>query len=463
VIVVVSNRGPFRFVADADADGGYTARAGAGGVAGALGPMLTAGAAGKGSAWIATALGDGDRAAVRDGAVAAPGIALTLLDIEPRQYRLYYDVVSNGTFWFLHHGLFDLPRRPRFDARFREAWAAYEAVNRAFADATSAAAGGGSTVLVQDFHLALVPGLVRALRPDLRVVHFTHTAFCGPNSIRVLPNDVAHQVCTSMAGGPCGFHSARWARAYEASAREVLGADATVAAPFVAPLGPDPEKLSAESASAETAAATTELDALVGDRMLLLRVDRIDPSKNIVRGFAAYDLLLAEHPEWRERVVFVARLNPSRETLPEYLAYRNEVENAAARVNAQWATPGWQPIVLDTRDDYSRTVSALRRFDVLLVNPVKDGLNLVAKEGAVLNERAGVLCLSPDAGAWDELGEAALAVHPFDLQHTAAALHAALSMPVSDRETRAARLRELASARTPHDWLDDQIKAAQAG
>jgi trehalose 6-phosphate synthase len=436
---------------------------GAGGVAGALGPMLTSGAAGDGGAWIATALGEGDRAAVSDGAIASPGIALTLLDIEPRLYRLYYDVISNGILWFLHHGLFDLPRRPRFDARFREAWAGYETVNRAFADATSEAAGDGDTVLVQDFHLALVPGFVRERRPDLRVVHFTHTAFCGPNSIRVLPTDVAHQLCTSMAGSPCGFHSGRWARAYEASAREVLGAECTVAPTFVAPLGPDPEKLRSVSASPEAATAAAELDELVGDRRLLLRVDRIDPSKNIVRGFAAYELLLAEHPEWRERVVFVARLNPTRETIPEYLAYRNEVETAAARVNEQWATAGWQPIVLDTRDDYSRTVSALRRFDVLLVNPVKDGLNLVAKEGAVLNERSGVLCLSPDAGAWDELGEAALAVHPFDIQQTAAALHAALSMPRDEREPRAARLRELASARTPHDWLDDQIRAARGG
>ena len=459
--VVVSNRGPYRFVADAD--GGYKARLGSGGVAGALGPMLTSGAAGDGGAWIAAALGEGDRAAVRDGAVDAPGIALTLLDIEPHLYRLYYDVISNGILWFLHHGLFDLPRRPRFDARFRDAWAGYETVNRAFADATSEAAGDGATVLVQDFHLALVPGYVRERRPDLRVVHFTHTAFCGPNSIRVLPSDVAHQLCASMVGSPCGFHSGRWARAYEASAREVLGGGAAIVPAFVAPLGPDPEKLRSVSASPEAAAAAAELDELVGDRRLLLRVDRIDPSKNIVRGFAAYELLLTERAEWREEVVFVARLNPTRETIPEYLAYRNEVETAAARLNERWATAGWQPIVLDTRDDYARTVSALRRFDVLLVNPVKDGLNLVAKEGAVLNERAGVLCLSPDAGAWDELGEAALAVHPFDIQQTAGALHTALSMPRDEREPRATRLRELASARTPHDWLDDQIKAARAG
>ena len=139
-----------------------------------------------------------------------------LLALDPRQHRLHYDIVSNATLWFLHHGLFDLPRRPRFDERFREAWDAYVAVNRAFADRVVETASNGDIVLVQDYHLALVPGDLRKRRPDLRVVHFTHTPFCGPNSIRVLPDDVGRAICESMATVPCGFHSRRWARAYEA-------------------------------------------------------------------------------------------------------------------------------------------------------------------------------------------------------------------------------------------------------
>jgi len=456
--VVVSNRGPYRFVARAE--GGYDLRPGAGGVATALGPLLTSGAAGPGAAWIAAAIGDDDRGAVRAGAVEAPGIALTLLDIEPLEYRRFYDIVSNGTLWFLLHGLFDLPRRPRFDHRFREAWDSYTAVSQAFADAAAAAAREGDVVLVQDYQLALVPGMLRNVRPDLRVVHFTHTAFCGPNSIRVLPTDMATSLCTSMASVPCGFHAARWARAYEASAREMLGAGARIAPTFVAPLGPDADALTTVAGSPETAAASAELAELLGDRRLLLRVDRVDPSKNVVRGFAAFDLLLERRPEWRERVVFVARMNPSRESLAEYLGYRNEVEQAVARVNERWSTPGWQPVVLDTRDDFASTVAALCRYDALLVNPVKDGLNLVAKEGPILNRSDGVLCLSPDAGVWDELGDVALAAHPYDLEQCAATLHTALSMPPEERAARADRLRELAGARSPRDWLADQLTAA---
>jgi trehalose 6-phosphate synthase len=459
VTVVVSNRGPYRF--EARPDGGFDPRPGSGGVASALGPLLTAGAAGPGAAWIAAAITDDDRAAVRSGAVPETDIALTMLDIDPAEFRRYYDVVSNGTLWFLHHGLFDLPRRPRFDHHFREAWDSYVSVSQAFANAAASAAGDGDVVLVQDYQLALVPGMLANARPDLRIVHFTHTAFCGPNSIRVLPTATAVALLSSMASVPCGFHAGRWARSYEASAREILGSGCELAPTFVAPLAPDATELTDAAATPAAEAARDELDELVGDRTMLLRVDRVEPSKNIVRGFAAYDQLLEHHAEWRGRVVFVARANPSRESLAEYLGYRNEMEQAVERVNERWSTSDWQPVVLDTSDDFVRTVAALTRYDVLLVNPIKDGLNLVAKEGPILNRRDGVLCLSPDAGAWDELGEAAVETHPYDLEHATAALHTALTMPSAERAPRAARLRELASARTPQDWLTDQLDAAR--
>jgi trehalose 6-phosphate synthase len=458
VTVVLSNRGPYRY--EQGPGGAFVARPGAGGLASSLGPLLLSGSAGAHSAWIAAALSDGDRAAVRAGAVRAPGVQLRLLDLDAQTFRLAYDVVSNGTLWFLYHGLFDLTRRPRFDRRWREAWEAYEAVNVAFTDATAELAHDGDVVLVQDMHLALVPGMLRARRPDLRLAHFTHTPFCGPNSIRVLPGYAATALCESMASAPCGFHARRWARSYEAAAREVLG-DGTPAPTFVAALGPDPDALTQLAASPAARHAATELDAVVGDRTMVLRVDRIDPSKNIVRGFLAYDLLLERHPEWRERVVFVARLNASRESLAEYQAYRREVETAADRVNERWATTGWPPIVLDANDDYPRTVAAMARYDVLMVNAIKDGLNLVAKEGPLVNRRDGVLCLSPGTGAWDDLGVCSLAMHPFDLEQAADALHDALGMPVDERAARAVTLRELAAARTPQDWFDDQLIEAR--
>jgi trehalose 6-phosphate synthase len=244
-----------------------------------------------------------------------------------------------------------------------------------------------------------------------------------------------------------------------ASAHEILETD--VVEPYAAPLGPDPESLIALAESAPVAECAAELDELVGDRKLVLRSDRIDLSKNIVRGFHVYDELLATHPEWRDRVVFVAMLNRSRENLAEYLAYEQEVHQAAVRVNDRWGTDDWQPVVVHTRDDYEQTIAGFTRFDALLVNPVKDGLNLVAKEGPLLNRRDGVVLLSPEAGAYEELADAALAIHPYDIEQGAHALHTALAMPDDERAARATRLCELAEVHTPQSWLRELLNQAR--
>ena len=456
-MIVVSHRGPVAFrTLD---DGTFEARRGAGGVVSALGPLLADHSAT--STWIAAAIGDGDRAASRAGVPKVPGVELVLLDLDERTHHLHYDVVSNGVLWYLYHGLFDLVRRPRFDRRFREAWDAYTAVNEDFARAVLERADEGEVVLVQDYQLALVAELVGSARPDLHVLHFTHTPFCGPNSIRVLPEFAATRLCRAMSTNPAGFHTRRWARAYAASVSEVLGPDTPITDPFAASLGPDVEALEQSAATADARAAARALDDEIGDRQLLLRIDRIEPSKNVVRGFLAFDALLERRAGLRGRVVFVAMLYASRQRLPEYLAYANEIEQAAHRVNERWGTADWVPVVLDLRDDYSRSVAGMQRYDVLLVNPLKDGLNLVAKEAPVLNRRDGSVCLSRDAGAFDELEEAVLPVHPFDLEQTAATLDAALTLPFDERAARAAHLRDLATRRSPSRWLADLLAHAR--
>jgi len=278
----------------------------------------------------------------------------------------------------------------------------------------------------------------------------------------VLPEYVAHAICASLASCTTGFHTDRWARAFRASASEVLGTDAAIGRTFASSFGPDPDTMAAELAGPEVEEEIRALEARVGDRQLIVRSDRMEPSKNIVRGFLAYDLLLEEHPELRERVVMAALLNPSRESLPQYLAYRNEVEQAAARVNERWATPGWDPVILDSRDNYARSLAGLVRSDVLLVNPIRDGLNLVALEGPLANRRNGVLCLSREAGAHDQLHHACLSVQPFDVVQTAATLHEALVMGAAERATRAGELRAHAQANPPSAWLETQLRQAHA-
>jgi trehalose 6-phosphate synthase len=374
---------------------------------------------------------------------------------------MHYDVVSNGALWFLFHDLFDRVRRPAFDRRFRDAWDAYTTVNAAFAAEAAEAAAPNEIVLVHDYQLALAAAQLRELRPDLRIVHFTHTPFCGPDDIRLLPDYAAEALCGALASNPAGFHTARWARAYQQSARAVLGRRATIAPAFAASLGPDVDSLGVVAVSDETHAAAHALDEIVDDRLVIARCDRIELSKNIVRGFHAYDRLLEARPGLRGRVVFVAMLYPSRQTLAAYLAYNSEIEQIVARVNDRWATRDWTPIVLDQRDDFPRSVAAMQRYDVLLVNPIKDGLNLVAKEGPALNRRDGLLCLSPEAGAYEELRKAVLPIHPYDVEDAAGTLDRALATPLDERATIAARLRTLATARNPADWIADLV--AQAG
>ena len=452
-LVVVSNRGPLNFALDGDE---LVTKKAAGGLVNALVPALEGR---DDTVWVAGAISDADRRAAASGPIVTDdGIDVRLLAIDETDHRAYYDVIANSTLWYLYHGLFDRPRRPAFDRRWREAWDRYRDVNVQFASVVVDVAPAESTVLVQDYHLSLLAPVVAKERPDLRLVHFNHTPFCTADEIRLLPDDVAAELLTGLAAHTaCGFHTARWVQHFTSCCEAVLG---DVPATFVAPAAPDLADVVGVAGGAACGSALATLDEAIGDRAFIARVDRIELSKNLLRGFLAFDELLSVHPEWRERVVFGASVYPSRQTLPDYLGYTAEVHGLIDRLNAKWATPGWTPILVDADDNFPASVAVLRRYDVLLVNPVRDGLNLVAKEGAAVNERDGVLVLSRESGVHDELGRWALEVNPFDVSATAEALHAALSMPAAERAERAAGLRAASEARTPHDWLADQTRAA---
>jgi trehalose 6-phosphate synthase len=451
-LVVASNRGPVTFrVGD---DGALVSRRGAGGLVSGIGPLL----AGTGATWIAAAMSEGDRLAASRGALDAEGFRSRLLAIDEETYRLAYDEVCNSVLWFAHHGLWHLVREPVFDRTWPDAWGAYRAVNDAFASAVAEEAPEGATVLVQDYHLCLVGRSLAATRPDLRTVHFSHTPFATPSWLRVLPEASAVELLEGLAAhDACGFHTARWAADYEACARDFGVARART---FVSPLASDPADIRATAASDACATALDDLAARVGDRTVIGRVDRVELSKNLRRGFLAFEDLLTQHPEHRGRVVFAAGAYPSREGVPAYTAYRESVEAEVARINDTFGTADWTPIELDVDDDYPRSVALLRRADVLLVNPIRDGLNLVATEGVLVGERDPVLCLSPGAGVYEYLAEGSVTVPPYDVAGTGDALHQAITMEPEERRRRASRLRDLASRRLPQDWLREQLAAA---
>jgi trehalose 6-phosphate synthase len=453
-LVIASNRGPLSFALDHE---GRPVPAGsAGGLAAALHPQLE----GSGATWVSCAMSDADRKATAEGLMTERGLHLLTVQPDGDTYRMAYDVVSNSTLWFLHHHLFDLARRPRFDHHWAKAWDAYREFNRLFAAVVDGAAAEGATVLVQDYHLCLLPGLLAEKRPDLHTVHFTHTPFANADVLRVLPTAVAREVLEGMtAATACGFHTARWEASFRECCQDVA---IDMGRTFVSPLTPDHDYLSERAASPETVSAGERLEELLRGRRMVLRVDRIEPAKNLLRGFWAFDEMLRMRPELRGEVVFLALAYASRSTLPEYLAYGAEVEQAARRVNDTWGTEDWVPIILDVADDTGRSFAALMRYDVLLVNPVRDGLNLVAKEGPLLNTTDGVLALSREAGAFAELQAEALEVNPFDVTGTAAVLLQALDMADPERARRAEALRALVAQRKPGDWLADQLAAVIA-
>ncbi len=453
--VLVSNRGPLSFRTEG---GRPVPTASGGGLAGSLYPLVE----GTGATWVAATLSAADREAAARGLMAAPGLRIVPVEPDGQVYNLAYNVVSNATLWFCHHHLFDAARRPRTDRRWMEAWDAYREFNALMAARVAASAPEGGRVLVQDYHLALMAPTLRTLRPDLRTVHFTHTPFADPSVLRMLPSAVGDELLVSMARfGACGFHSQRWASAFRAGL-DSAGIDDGVAT-FVSPLSSDADRLRAAADRPEVAAALDRIESSVGgaDRQVIVRVDRMELSKNLLRGFWAFEELLDQEPTLRERVVFVALAYPTRQGLPEYLAYQDEVESTVARINDRWASPGWTPVVLEVEDDYHRSLAALTRSDVLLVNPVRDGLNLVAMEGPLVNRRDGVLALSREAGAFDRLDGGALEVNPFDVTGTATVLARALALDPGERAACAAALRRSILARRPADWLADQLSAAR--
>ncbi|GIU84804.1 MAG: trehalose-6-phosphate synthase [Acidimicrobiales bacterium] len=454
VVVVASNRGPVTHQRGPDGD--IRPRRGGGGLVSALSPLLRR----RDSLWIASAMSEVDREMAGRTVRVDGGLQVQFVDIEAARLRRSYDLVCNGTLWFLHHHLFDATRRPVFDRRWWEAWSDYVDMNRSFAAAIRENAPEGSVVLVQDYHLCLVAEELRLSGSGLASVHFSHTPFAAPETFRILPSRVRKEILSGMAAfDSCGFHTARWRDCFLACCdQEGVEPPST----FVAPLGPDEQSLKDDAVDPRCVREWERILESAEGRRLIVRVDRIEPSKNILRGLRAFDELLETHPEHRGEVVFAHFLYPSRQRLPEYTAYHKEVLSLAEHLNRKWGDAAWTPVVVDDTDDHLRSLAALGAYDVLVVNPVRDGLNLVAKEGPLVNRRDGEVILSTEAGAYEELGETAHGVEPFDVSATAEAMHAALTSDETVRRSRAARLKELAAARTPEDWLLDQLSAVGA-
>jgi len=474
-LILVSNRGPVTF----GDDGGF--KRGTGGLVTAL----TGLAEHRELLWVASTMTAGDVVRAREArgpfAVTTPGgsrYELKLVESDPAAYERFYNIFANPMLWFIQHYLWDLSNAP--DIRLNEIDAfdhGYQVVNGDLARAIREEIEGVSepVVMVHDYHLYTLPAMLRAARPDVFLHHFVHIPWTQPDAWRVLPRRIRDALYHGLlANDIIGFHTRAYRRNFLLCCHDLLSdvevdfragvvrtADGREVWVRAYPLPIDPGGVRRVAAKPGVAAAERELLARRRE-FLVLRVDRADLSKNVLRGFTAFDLFLERHPEFRERITFVAQLMPSRSDVPEYAEYLERIEALVAVVNHRHGTPDWMPIQLKLKDDIEEAMAAYKHYDVLLVNAMFDGMNLVAKEGPMVNERGGVSILSENTGAHEELGEGAISVNPFDIEELAEAIHAALTMGRPEREARLAALREAITRRDPGDWIDDQLADIRA-
>jgi trehalose 6-phosphate synthase len=468
-LVLVSNRGPVTFQ-----PGGEVTRG-----SGGLVTALTGLASHREAVWIASAMSEQDVEVSRENGgrafpVRSPAggeYQVRLVASDPDAYDRFYNVFANPMLWFIQHYLWDLSNAPDIRRHEIEAFEfGYNVVNEDLARAVveELADSEEPVVMIHDYHLYTLPDLVRKARPDAFLHHFIHIPWTQSDAWRVLPSRIRQEIFTGLlANDIIGFHTRSYRRNFLQCCRDLMDLEVDFERGTVSfgerevwvrayPLPIDHRATRQVAESPRVGELEQELLARRRD-FLILRVDRADLSKNVLRGFSAFDLFLEQHPEFSERVTFMAQLMPSRTDVPQYAEYLERIEALVAVVNHRHGTPDWMPIQLKLRDDLEEAVAAYRHYDVLLVNAMFDGMNLVAKEGPLVNEREGVSILSENTGAHEELGEYALSVNPFDIQELADSIYAALTMAPEERRRRAQGLVEIVTSRDPGDWIDEQL------
>jgi trehalose 6-phosphate synthase len=472
-LIIVSNRGPLQF--ERGEDGERTVRRGGGGLVTALSGLVSH----RDALWIASAMTEEDVAVSQEEGgpvdLSIDGIdyRVLLVGSDPDAYDRFYNVIANPILWFIQHYLWDISNAPDIRQEELDAWDyGYQAVNRDIAEAVLGQIEDQESplVMLHDYHLYTAPGMIREQRPDAFLHHFVHIPWSQPDSWRILPNRIRETIFEGMlANDIIGFHTHAYCINFlrccdellEGTEVDYLDAEVvyeghrTLARAY--PLGIDAARLERAAESPEVAEA--EREVLERRRKhLIIRVDRADLSKNVLRGFTAFDTFLTQRPEFREDVTFIAHLQPSRQDVPEYAEYLERIEALVAVVNHRHGTTDWMPIDLKIYENFHDAVARYKHYDLLVVNSLFDGMNLVAKEAPAVNTRNGVLMLSENTGSHQELFDFVLSVNPFDIQQQADAIYRALTLDQDEKRLWSEGLKKIIYSRNPGDWVDDQLR-----
>ncbi len=496
-LVVASNRGPLTFRHGRSGD--WRAQRGSGGLVtalaevGRLAPVT----------WVSAAMDQADRDAARllageTGEAGADGergggsdqradlmarieeqlpgqdLRLVMRAIPAEAWKQHYGTVANPFLWFMQHQLYTLPYEPNVDQQLVDAWQdGYRVVNAAFAETILAQTSedGRPVVLLQDYHLYLAARYIREQRPDALLLHFNHIPWPSVDSWLVLPQALRRAICEGLlANDIIGLQTDRYARNFletvdafvrdarvDPAGRHVRWRGRTIWVRAY-PISIDPDSLAAFARGPEVAKRRRQLSERLeraGRPGLIVRVDRLEPSKNVLRGFLAFEAMLKRRPDLRRKVRFLAIQSVSRENVPEYARYAAAVREVVARVNGM-SDPDQAPIWLLDGSEYALAIAALSLADVVLVNPVVDGMNLVAKEAAIVS--SGALVLSETAGAAEQLAADALMVSAADVFGTSEMLERGLDMSTEERAQRLRRLRASVRQEDLAWWLARQLR-----
>jgi len=473
-LILVSNRGPVEH--QMSGDGRPEARRGSGSVVTAFNSLAQK----FEFTWVASAMGEGDRVVSENGQgphikSPLPGHEINLrYVVTPRRvYHKYYNILCNPLLWFLQHYMWNPPYNPNVDAAVHDAWeSGYIPVNQAFANAVISEAQAleqAPIVIGHDYHLYLMPEFVRKGVPEAVIQHFVHIPWPTPQYWHMIPDYIIRRICESLCTTDLlGFQTIGDVRCFLDTVEEFVP-DVTVdrtshtvarngrtTSVKVYPISINVEEVQRIANTPRALDYENRLSADTGD-VTIVRIDRAEPNKNIVRGFRAYELMLTRYPELKGKVKFLAFLVPSRTHIRQYQRYMDEIQQVIQQINNNHGTGDWQPIVPFIENNYTQAIAGMKLYDVLLVNTIIEGMNLVAKEGPVVNNRDGVLVLSHSSGVYQQLSDGAISVSPTDIEGTMEALHQAITMSAEDRKARAARMLSSVCREDINHWLYQQM------
>ena len=474
-LILVSNRGPVEH--QMSGEGHPEARRGSGSVVTAFSSLAQK----FEFTWVASAMGEGDRIVSNNGQgphlkspLPAHKINLRYVVTPRRVYHKYYNILCNPLLWFLQHYMWNPPYNPNVDAAVHDAWeTGYIPVNQAFANAVIEevrALEQAPIVIGHDYHLYLMPEFVRQEVPEAIIQHFIHIPWPTPQYWHMIPTYITRRICESLcATDLLGFRTIGDVRCFLDTVEEFVPEVAVdrnshtiergghTTSVKVYPISINVEEVQRIANSPRALDYESRLSADTGE-FTIVRIDRAEPNKNIVRGFRAYELMITRYPELKGKVKFLAFLVPSRTHIRQYQRYMDEIQQVIQQINNNHGTEDWQPIVPYIENNYTQAIAGMKLYDALLVNTIIEGMNLVAKEGPVVNNRDGVLILSHSSGVHRQLAHGALSVSPTDIEGTMKALYQAVNMSPEDRKDRAARLFESVCREDINHWLYQQIQ-----